>query len=86
VSVDEPSESRRLAEELGVTYPLVEDVGLRTASAYGVAMEGGDIALPAVFVIAVDGVIRWRMIGEAIYDRPSARDLVGVVRGLAPAH
>lgn len=72
ISVDPPEESRALASKLGVRFRLLGDPDLRVASAYGVAMEGRDIAVPAVFVVRRDRAIVWKHVGETIADRPSA--------------
>lgn len=72
ISVDTAEESAMLAAKLGLHFPLLEDAGLRVALAYGVAMEGQDIAVPAVFIVRRDRVITWKHIGESIADRPTA--------------
>lgn len=79
ISVDERDESVELAERLRVQYPLLRDEGLRVASAYGVAMAGRDIAVPAVFVVLPSGAIHWKKIGESMTDRPSNDDLIAIV-------
>ncbi|MRG96970.1 peroxiredoxin family protein [Polyangium spumosum] len=79
ISVDTEAESRALADKLGVRYPLLRDDGLKTALAYGVAMQGQDIAVPAVFVILPDGRIFFRQVGESINDRPSNAELLDIV-------
>ena len=43
---------------------------------YGVAMEGRDIAVPAVFIVDRKGAIRFKYVGESMTDRPSIDDLV----------
>jgi len=47
--------------------------------AYGVAMEGRDIAVPSVFVVLPNGTIFWKQVGESIADRPSNAELLDVV-------
>lgn len=46
------------------------------ASAYGVAMAGRDIAVPAVFVVLPNGTITWRKVGESVSDRPSSAEIL----------
>ena len=65
-----------MVDELGIPFPLLSDQALDAALAYGVAMEGRDIALPAVFVITQDGEIAWRTVGEALDDRPSLAEIL----------
>lgn len=83
ISVDSHEESAELAEELEIPFSLLRDVELRTALAYGVAMEGRDIAIPAIFVVAKGGAIRWRAIGESVIDRPSAEAVLAQVAAAA---
>jgi len=80
ISVDSREDSVALAERLGLGFSLLEDVDLRVASAYGVAMAGKDIAVPAVFVIRSDRVISWKQVGETVDDRPSSATLIARVR------
>jgi len=49
----------------------LRDADLKVANAYGVAMKGRDIALPAVFVISREGRIVFKAIGENPADRAS---------------
>ncbi|MDC3958584.1 redoxin domain-containing protein [Polyangium jinanense] len=79
ISVDSEEESRELAAKLDVHYPLLRDDGLKTALAYGVAMQGQDIAVPSTFVILPEGRIFFRQIGESMADRPSTAELLDIV-------
>ena len=76
ISVDEQAESEKLARELAIPFPLLRDDHLEVATAYGVAMEGRDIAVPAVFVIQRDGRIFWKKVGESIRDRPTPAEII----------
>jgi len=51
-------------------FPLLSDADLRVAKAFGVAMAGRDIAVPATFLVAKGGRILKRYIGETMADRP----------------
>lgn len=70
ISVDPVGDSQDLAGRLGLTFPLASDPDLKVASAYGVAMRGRDIAVPATFVIEADQTISYRYVGENMADRP----------------
>ncbi|MCC6524024.1 MAG: peroxiredoxin family protein [Polyangiaceae bacterium] len=86
VSVDDREVSQSFAQELGLHIPLLSDPDLRVALAYGVAMEGRDIAIPAVFVVDRAGRIRLRKVGENAADRTSPAEILrvlGEVRGSA---
>jgi peroxiredoxin len=84
VSVDAAADSSKLAADLGLHYPLLSDADLRIASAYGVAMQGRDIAVPSVFVVGRDRTIAWKKVGEDMTDRPSAGEVLAQVRKAAP--
>lgn len=75
VSVDEREDSVRFAKQLGARYPLLLDEGLRVSMAFGVAMEGRDIPVPAIFLVLPGGRIFWRKVGESVADRPSIAEL-----------
>jgi peroxiredoxin len=76
ISVDTPEDSRELVADLGIRFALLSDSDLRVANAYGVAMAGKDIAVPAVFVVNPDRSIYFRYVGENQADRPSARKVL----------
>lgn len=86
ISVDSMEDSVAFASKLSITFPLLHDAGLKTALAYGVAMEGDEIAVPAVFIVSRDLRIVYRHVGESIVDRPSAESLLDELDKLsAPA-
>jgi peroxiredoxin len=68
VSVDTTEESARLAEGLGLDYPLLSDVKRQAIRAWGVAHEEGlpgqVIARPASFLVERDGTISWRSLTD----------------------
>lgn len=76
ISVDPPEESAKMAGELGLRFPLLRDQDLKVASAYGVAMEGRDIAVPSTFVVRKDRTIVWKRVGENMADRPTTADVL----------
>ena len=77
ISVDDPADSRALAERLELPFPLLSDPEARVIAAYGVQMEGQMLAVPATFVVRPDRTIAWRYVGDAVPDRPP----LDVVRG-----
>ena len=83
ISVDPADDSSKLAADLGLHFPLLSDADLRVASAYGVAMQGRDIAVPSVFVVRRDRTIAWKKIGEDMADRPSASEVLEQARNAA---
>ena len=59
------AENKRLAEKLGIGFPILSDSDATVISEYGVlhpagGIGGRDIARPAVLLIGPDGVIAWR--------------------------
>ena len=76
VSADPQDESAGFIADSGITIPLLSDPRLEAISAYGVAMKGGDIAVPAAFVINQKGTITFSYIGESMADRPDSSKLL----------
>lgn len=81
ISADPPEKSARLGETLQLTYPLLSDVRLEVAAAYGVVQAVGGLPLAAVFIVDRDGVVRWRRVGESI---PEAQILEALRQLSAP--
>jgi peroxiredoxin len=78
ISVDTREESAELSKSLELPFPLLEDKKLRVALQWGVAMEGRDIAVPAVFVVLPNGTIFWKKVGENVADRPTSSQILDV--------
>lgn len=68
MSVDTSEDSARLAEGLGLEFPLLSDVEREAVRAWGVAHEEGlpgqVIARPASFLVERDGTISWRSLTD----------------------
>jgi peroxiredoxin len=67
--VDSVDDNRRLADELGLDFPILSDSERRAVAAYGVVHAGGglggtDIARPATFLVGPEGTVRWRELAE----------------------
>ncbi len=82
ISVDEPADSVSLAGKLGISFPLLSDPGLKTTLAFGVAMDGEEIAVPATFIVTKDKRIVFVKVGESVTDRPSVSDLLEQIDAL----
>ena len=67
-----------------IDFPLLSDPGVVVAAAYGVAMKGDDLAVPATFVLRPDGTIAYRYVGEDMTDRPSTNEILEKARLLVP--
>ena len=67
--MDSPEESAKLAEGLGLDFPLLSDPEGRVIREWGLIHEGGKpgggvIARPGIFIVATDGRISWRDLTE----------------------
>lgn len=80
ISADPAEDSAEWIAEDGITVVLLSDPKLEVISAYGVAMDGGDIAVPATFIIRPDRTIHWSYVGESMADRPDAAELFELAR------
>lgn len=69
ISADEPEDSADFARRTGIEFPLLSDADLTIANAFGVANANEETAVPAVFVIDRQGLIRWRDVGASLADR-----------------
>jgi len=79
ISVDSNSESRKLCQSQGYTFPFLSDSSAEVIKRYGVlhrgAGEGGrDIARPAEFLVDASGMVRWVKLTEdlRVRARPEA--------------
>ena len=69
-------DSARLVDRLGLNFAVLRDADMSVIRAYGVAMKGQDLAVPAVFIVRRDGTIAYHYVGESQADRPSIDTLV----------
>lgn len=83
ISADPPEESRRLVAAYRLAFPLLSDPKVATASAYGVAMQQRDIAVPALFVIDQRGAVHWRHVAKTMADRPHSATLIDILKRLS---
>jgi len=70
ISVDAPEESRRMAQKLGITFPLLSDPKNEVTRKYDLLHTGGgpkasDIARPAEFLIDSAGSVLWVNLTES---------------------
>jgi len=71
ISVDPPEVSRRQAQRLGYSFPLLSDPEASVIRRYDVLHRGAgpkraDIARPAEFLLDSDGIVRWVNLTENI--------------------
>ncbi|MCI0588379.1 MAG: peroxiredoxin family protein [Planctomycetes bacterium] len=74
ISVDSPEALAEMGRDLGLGFTLLSDGERRVVREYGLlhpgaSPEGGDIAIPANFLVDRQGAIRWRHVARRIQDR-----------------
>lgn len=85
VSVDTNEESVRLAEGLGLQFPILSDVQEEAIRTWGLVHEnskpgGGALSRPAIFLVEPDGTISWRRLTDDYRVRLRPEDLLEVLR------
>ncbi len=72
ISVQGPDVGQYVSNLLDLQYPVLSDADHRVTDQYGVYnLLGDSLATPAVFVMDLDGIVRWEYIGQNTGDRPS---------------
>jgi peroxiredoxin len=81
ISVDTPEKTKeKLFAKIQVSFPILSDSKLEITKKYGVLdTDVGNIALPSVFVVDKQGIIRWFKIGESKRDRPENDELIKIL-------
>ena len=85
ISVDTNEDSARLAEELGLEFPILSDSQEEAIHVWGLVHEngkpgGGAIARPAVFLVEPDGTISWRRLTDNWRVRVRPEDVLEALR------
>ncbi len=86
ISVDPPRDSLQVVERLGLSFPILADTERQVIQSYGVvhaggAPDGGDMAIPALFLINGEGRIVWRRVAKRAQDRPDPRLVIEAIHG-----
>ena len=76
ISTDPIDQSIEFAQRKKIAFPLLTDEGVAVSNAYGVAMEGMDIAVPAALVVMPDRTIFWKEVGESMAATESAKAIL----------
>ena len=87
VSVDAPDESEALRVQLSLPFSILCDTGRRVVKDWGVynSRERGGIAVPAVFIIDPDRVVRYAAV-DGVVNRVPAAAIVSRLQNPAKAH
>lgn len=80
ISNDTPQATTKMAQELGLTFPILTDVRMEVIRAFGMKGEGMDMADMGYVVIDKQGRIRTRQ-----FDRRFGENTGAIVRALRDA-
>jgi peroxiredoxin len=70
-----------MIEKLILPFSLLSDPDGAAAQSYRVWDEKEQIAIPAVFVVDAEGVVRYAYVGQDFADRPADDELVAALKG-----
>lgn len=87
VSYDAPATNAAAAKKLGLTFPLLSDVGSKVIDAYGIRNQeakgrSAGVPHPVVFIIDREGMIRGKLMRDNYRDRPESAEIIAGARGL----
>lgn len=85
IAQDDRQALKKLAEDSGLEYPILQDADGETIKRYGLWNQGftrGVVPHPTALVVDEAGNVAWKRVDEDYTQRPPAEELVEVVRGL----
>jgi peroxiredoxin len=83
ISVEESAAGQHVSDLLDLQYPVLSDADHRVTDQYGVYnLLGDSLATPSVFIIDLEGIIRWDYVGQFASDRPSNQMILEQLRSL----
>lgn len=85
VSVDPPQKSAQVVERNGLEFSILSDTDRTVIRNFGLVHagggpDGGDIAIPAQFLIGRDGRILWRYLSTHVQYRVNPAELASIIR------
>lgn len=85
ISTDASGKSAQATERLGLKFPLLSDVDAKVIRDYGLlhrggGPDGGDVSLPANFLVGADGRILWRRVAGRVQDRLDPQEILKAAR------
>ena len=83
ISVDPPGVAAWMRDARDLTFPLLSDQDAATIKAYDVQHPLLNLALPAVFVLDSEGVIRWVQVGAHKQDRAPTDQVLAAALAVA---
>lgn len=87
LSYDQPATNTAAAKKLGLTFPLLSDVGSKVIDAYGIRNHeakgrGAGIPHPVLFIVDQKGVIRAKLGREGYRTRPESAEILAAAKAL----
>ncbi len=87
ISVDPPKKSLAVVQKQHLGFSILSDRDCKVIRDYGILHEGGgphggDIAVPAMFLIDRDGKLVWFHKAKRITDRALPREVLEAIRAL----
>ena len=87
LSYDAPATNAAAAAKLGLTFPLLSDVGSKVIDAYGIRNHeatgrGAGIPHPTVFLVDRQGVILAKLGRDGYKERPEAAEIMAAAKAL----
>ena len=83
ISVENLEMAQYVSDLLDLRFPVLSDLDHQVADGYGIYdLLGDELATPSVFVVDLEGIIRWQYIGQDARDRPSNEMLLERLAGL----
>ena len=85
ISVDPPATAAKMRDARDLTFPLLSDEDAATIKAYDVQHPLLNLALPAVFVLDSEGIVRWVQVGANKQDRAPTEEVLAAALVIANA-
>jgi len=87
LSYDAPATNAAAAKKLGLTFPLLSDVGSKTIDAYGIRNHdakgrSAGIPHPVLFLVDAQGVIRAKLARDNYRERPEPAEILAAAQAL----
>jgi peroxiredoxin len=89
ISVEDPLVSKQLVDRMKLPFPILADPDRLLLTKLGMlhpggGLDGGDVAIPATYVIARDGTISWLHKSDNVRTRPDPAEVLAAVRAAGP--
>jgi peroxiredoxin len=87
ISYDSPATNAAAAKKLGLTFPLLSDIGNKVIDAYGIRNHeatgrADGIPHPVVFLLDQQGVIRVKLMRDGFRERPESAEIIAGVKSI----